>query len=540
MADRRPRIGRRALLRHGLLLSAIAAALLSFGAVSGFAADKSVETAGSAGTYHWQPGATEISTGGSVEFKNSQAIPHGVVFEAPPAAPGCTGVPSAGSSNWSGSCTFAEAGTYKFYCPVHPLEMKGTITVDGPSGPSAPVVTTEAATAIDDSGATLNGRVNPSEQETTYWFKWGTSSSYGQETAHESAGSGNIAIARSAALATLTPSTTYHFKLVAENATGTTEGTDRSFTTAGPPAVTTEAAGGVGSVQATLKGHVNPMGLGTEYFFEYGTSAAYDRQTAVKSAAAGTASLAVSQLVTGLTPETTYHFTLIARNGAGEVEAADRTFETNGGPQATTGGAGGVTESGATVEGTVNPQGQPTSYFFNYGTSTAYGLKTVEKSAGSGSGDAPVSEQLAGLSPGTTYHFQVVAKNASGTSAGEDGTFTTAQAPPPPPPTATTVPPVIDVPPAIVPPQTKITLKPPAKTHAAKVKIRFAATAARASFRCSVDSKRFRPCRSPFTTPKLRPGKHRIRVVAVAGGLTDPTPASIGFKVLAGRSRRGR
>src|SRR5690349_14813414 len=102
MSDRRPMIDRRGLLRHGLLLAAIAVGALSFGAVSGIAADKSVETAGALGSYHWQPETTEIATNGSVEFKNAQSIPHGVVFEAPPATPSCSGVPGVGTANWSG------------------------------------------------------------------------------------------------------------------------------------------------------------------------------------------------------------------------------------------------------------------------------------------------------------------------------------------------------------------------------------------------------------------------------------------------------
>ena len=47
---------------------------------------------------------------------------------------------------------------------------------------------------------------------------------------------------------------------------------DRTFTTGGPPTVTTEPATGVHSIEATLKGTVNPHGLATTYFFNYGTT----------------------------------------------------------------------------------------------------------------------------------------------------------------------------------------------------------------------------------------------------------------------------
>jgi plastocyanin len=329
MTDPRSEFRKRHLLRHVLLLSAIAGALLSLGVVSGFAADKSVETAGTIGTYHWQPSTAEINPNGTVEFKNAQAIPHGLAFEAPPAAPSCTGIPSVGTANWSGTCTFTQAGTYSFYCPVHPAEMKGTITV---SGPVAPVVTTEPATGINETEATLNGKVNPSSQATTYFFMYGTTTAYGQETTPGSAGAGGAAVSKFATVSGLTAATTYHFQMVAENASGTTRGADRTFTTTGPPTATTGPATGVGSIEATLKGTVNPRGLATEYFFNYGTTIAYGQDTAKKAAGSGISGVSASQLVSGLSPETTYHFQLVATNVSGTDTGADLTFKTAANP----------------------------------------------------------------------------------------------------------------------------------------------------------------------------------------------------------------
>jgi hypothetical protein len=59
-----------------------------------------------------------------------------------------------------------------------------------------------------------------------------------------------------------------------------------------------------------------------------------------------------------------------------------------------------------------------------------------------------------------------------------------------------------------------------------------------AAFQCSVDSKPFKACRSPFTAPSLKPGRHRIRVKAVASGLADPSPASVSFKVVAKKKKK--
>jgi hypothetical protein len=101
-------------------------------------------------------------------------------------------------------------------------------------------------------------------------------------------------------------------------------------------------------------------------------------------------------------------------------------FPSCGGPTATTELATGVTKTEATLNGTVNPNGQETKYYFEYGTSTSYGTKTVEASAGSGTGNIKESQAVTGLSPGTEYHFRIVATNAGGTTYGADKTFTTA------------------------------------------------------------------------------------------------------------------
>lgn len=94
-------------------------------------------------------------------------------------------------------------------------------------------------------------------------------------------------------------------------------------------------------------------------------------------------------------------------------------------PSATTGSPSSVGQSSATVNGTVNPNGQSTTYYFKYGTATTYGLQTTPAGAGSGTGNVAVHAALDGLSPNTTYHYQLVATSSAGTSNGPDETFTT-------------------------------------------------------------------------------------------------------------------
>ena len=77
------------------------------------------------------------------------------------------------------------------------------------------------------------------------------------------------------------------------------------------------------------------------------------------------------------------------------------------------------------MSGTVNANGTPTTYWFEYGTSTSYGLKTKTHNIGSWTRNRHVLAFLFGLTPGTTYHYRLVASNGTVTTDGADQTFTT-------------------------------------------------------------------------------------------------------------------
>jgi hypothetical protein len=112
---------------------------------------------------------------------------------------------------------------------------------DGPTGwgtPNgvlvfAPEATTESASSIKTTKATLNGTVNPNGSETTYQFEYGTTTAYGSKTpaSPKSIGSGTSPVKVSEEIEGLKAETTYHFRVVATNAGGTTEGKDQTFTT---------------------------------------------------------------------------------------------------------------------------------------------------------------------------------------------------------------------------------------------------------------------------------------------------------------------
>jgi hypothetical protein len=93
-----------------------------------------------------------------------------------------------------------------------------------------------------------------------------------------------------------------------------------------PPTVYTGGFTTVGTSSVTFKGSVNPHGLATVYAFQFGTTTGYGAQTALASAGNGTTEIKVSQTITGLPPGATYHYRLIATNGAGTTNGKDATF----------------------------------------------------------------------------------------------------------------------------------------------------------------------------------------------------------------------
>jgi hypothetical protein len=103
--------------------------------------------------------------------------------------------------------------------------------------PLLPLATTAAATAIDQTTATLNGDVNPNGGATTYHFDFGPTTAYGSRwpAADAPAGSDSLSHSLLQVLTGLLPGTTYHFRAVATNASGATLGADQQFTTAGTP-----------------------------------------------------------------------------------------------------------------------------------------------------------------------------------------------------------------------------------------------------------------------------------------------------------------
>ncbi|MBE0568769.1 MAG: hypothetical protein IH577_03715, partial [Deltaproteobacteria bacterium] len=96
-------------------------------------------------------------------------------------------------------------------------------------------------------------------------------------------------------------------------------------------------------------------------------------------------------------------------------------------PVVTTGNATGITNNGATLNGTVNPNGQATDAWFEWGTSPTLATSdnTTIQPFAAGTTVQPVTAPLTGLTFGTTYYFRLAASNASGVTRGAIGNFST-------------------------------------------------------------------------------------------------------------------
>lgn len=99
-------------------------------------------------------------------------------------------------------------------------------------------------------------------------------------------------------------------------------------------------------------------------------------------------------------------------------------------PTVTTVSANEISSNTAEINGTVNPNGLETTYYFQYGETTAYNFESSHLNAGSGSNTVNVESELSGLTADTLYHYRLVASNATGTNYGAGMTFTTTASPP--------------------------------------------------------------------------------------------------------------
>ncbi len=340
-----------------------------------------------------------------------------------------------------------------YYFEVHATNFAGTTTgtiesfTTAAPTVSAPTITAGPATAVTATGATLNATVNPNGSATAVHFVYGTEETLTTgttTTAEQDIGGGTTDVPVAAPVTGLQPGTTYYFQAVATSNGVATPGPIESFMTAAQPviapAATTGQASNVTGTTATLDGTVNPQGSATTAQFIYGTDATLTTGTTTVPIPAlelgtGTADVPVIEPLTGLTPDTTYYYEVQATNPGGTttgiIESFMTTAQTVVTPILTVEQATNVTNNGATVNATVNPNGVATTAYFVYGTEetlTSGTSTTAQQSIGSGTTAVPLTASLTGLQPGTTYYFEPVALSNGVTTPGPIESFTTTAA----------------------------------------------------------------------------------------------------------------
>jgi hypothetical protein len=140
-----------------------------------------------------------------------------------------------------------------------------------------------------------------------------------------------------------------------------------------------------------------------------------------------------------------YDLTITPANGVGSPAGQPFTLTVDGLPGVVPSPPAVQSTSGAAFAGSVDPEGLPTTAYFEYGidlsergpgsSTNLYDQTTPVQVVGSDSADHPVFSSAAGLQPNALYHVRLVATNSAGTTVGPDQTFitaATATAPPPP------------------------------------------------------------------------------------------------------------
>ncbi|MBE0568768.1 MAG: hypothetical protein IH577_03710 [Deltaproteobacteria bacterium] len=201
------------------------------------------------------------------------------------------------------------------------------------------------------------------------------------------------------------------------------------------PTVVTSTVNTPSIVTALVNGSVNPNGLGTTAWFEYGTDPSLGAftKTADQVIAAGTVPQSINATLLSLDPGTIYYYRVAATNSAGTLKGAIVNLATTSPPPTVHTSTSDPAVGSAVVNGTVNPNGLATTAWFEYGNDSALTnpTRTDNQVIPAGLAGVPITATLPALNTATLYYYRVSAQSAGGLSNGVINSFTTTSTPPP-------------------------------------------------------------------------------------------------------------
>ena len=316
-------------------------------------------------------------------------------------------------------------------------EVDSGVYIFGPAPQEGPKITYEPVTEPDQHSGTLHAQIEPQagEEITSCDFEYGTNTQYklGKIPCSPNPDSDSAPIKVSAQISGLTPEIPYHYRLALTTNKGGSEeftGQDQRYTPHFVIGIETGEATEVKTHAMKLHGSFIGNGEATSYYFEYGTGPSYGEKTEEVTLPAPSGPTEVEAEITGLNPVTVYHYRLVAKD-AGLSHANDRQAETLPLPPEVSGEvATSVHSDTAVLHTLINPGGGHTTYRFEYGPAPCSSepdpcSSTPEVEIGTGFANLPAQVKLSGLSATTTYHWRVLATNATTTTDGEEETFNT-------------------------------------------------------------------------------------------------------------------
>ena len=193
-----------------------------------------------------------------------------------------------------------------------------------------PIISLPKAGNILEVTASLIAKVNPNGDPTTAYYEYGLTAEYGNQTEIVDLGTGYFDEVMVSDIKPLKPKTTYHFRLIAKNSIGETISKNITFQTkaATGPYVETRPPSSVSARDITLNGFITPNGFQSKYYFQYGQTKQYGMETAHFNAGSGKEQISVAATVSGLEPETVYHYRIVAVGNSNTVVGGDADFLT--------------------------------------------------------------------------------------------------------------------------------------------------------------------------------------------------------------------